>query len=394
MAKQAGEIIVKIIMSIAAVCGIAFAGLVIYGFTAMMGIDRFYSTLTLMGTGAAAIFVILFMFITSRLHRILKRSLLGVIIIAALASAGHEVWKAYYNSIPVVSDQEVDMDHYMPFQEDSKLAELSEPSGLKLTSELPRLDGATALYPLYAAFAQAVYPEREYSYKDSEVMVNTTPEAYKNLIEGKVDLIFAAAPSEPQKAAARRDGLELKLTPIGREAFVFFVNADNPVQGLTTEQLLGIYSGEITNWSEVGGENKAIRAFQRPEGSGSQTMLQKIMEGRELAEAPSEDVVSGMGGIIQRTADYRNHKNALGFSFLFYATEMVRNGDIRLLEMDGVTPNRETIANGDYPLASEFYAVTAGSGNPNVDKLIEWILSPQGQELIEKTGYTPLQSGR
>lgn len=394
MAKQAGEITVKIILSIVAVCGIALAGLVIYGFTALMGIDPFYSALILMGTGATAIFVILFMFITSRLHRILRWSLLGVIIIAALASAGHEGWKAYYNSIPVVSDQEVDMDHYMPFREGSKLAELSEPAALKLTSELPRLDGATALYPLYAAFAQAVYPEQEYSYKDSEVMVNTTPEAYKNLIEGEVDLIFAAAPSEPQKAAARRNGLELKLTPIGREAFVFFVNADNPVQGLTTEQLLGIYSGEITNWSEVGGENKEIRAFQRPEGSGSQTMLQKIMEGRELAEAPSEDVVSGMGGIIQRTSDYRNHKNALGFSFLFYATEMVRNGDIRLLEIDGVIPNRVTIANGDYPLASEFYAVTAGSDNPNVDKLIEWVLSPQGQELIEKTGYTPVEQRR
>lgn len=354
----------------------------------------YYLALILLGTGATAIFVILFMFIPSRHQRLLKRAVLGVILIAVLATGGYEGWKAYYNSIPVVSDQEVDMDHYLPFQEGSKLAELSEPSTLKLTSELPRLDGATALYPLYAAFAQAVYPEQEYAYKDSEVMVNTTPEAYNNLIAGKVDLIFAAAPSEPQKAAARRDGLELKLTPIGREAFVFFVNADNPVQGLTTEQLLRIYSGEITNWSEVGGENKAIRAFQRPEGSGSQTMLQKIMEGRELAEAPSEDVVSGMGGIIERTADYRNHKNALGFSFLFYATEMVRNGDIRLLEMDGVTPNRMTIANGDYPLASEFYAVTAGSDNPNVDKLIAWIRSPQGQELIEQTGYTPLGQGR
>lgn len=208
---------------------------------------------------------------------------------------------------------------------------------------------------------------------------------------GKVDLIFAAAPSEPQKAAARRNGLELKLTPIGREAFVFFVNADNPVQGLTTEQLLDIYSGEITKWSEVGGENKDIRAFQRPEGSGSQTMLQRIMDGRELTDAPGEDVVGGMGGIIHRTADYRNHKNALGFSFLYYATEMVRNGDIRLLEIDGSMPNRMSIANGEYPLASEFYIVTAGSDNPNVDKLIEWILSAQGQELIEKTGYTPLQ---
>lgn len=388
---QARGIIDKILMNLIAILGIGFAGFAVFVVAVLMGAARFYSTLIVIGAGVIALFVILFTFVPLRYHVVLKRSVWGAIIIAVLASVGHEGWQAYYNSIPVVSDQEVDMDDYVPFHEGSKLAKLDEASNLKLASELPRLDGATALYPLYSAFAQAVYPEGEYSYKDSEVMVNTTPEAYNNLIEGKVDLIFAAAPSEPQKAAARRNGLELKLTPIGREAFVFFVNADNPVQGLTTEQLLDIYSGEITKWSEVGGEKKDIRAFQRPEGSGSQTMLQRIMDGRELTQAPGEDVVGGMGGIIHRTADYRNHKNALGFSFLYYATEMVRNGDIRLLEIDGSMPNRMSIANGEYPLASEFYIVTAGSDNPNVDKLIEWVLSAQGQELIEKTGYTPLQ---
>lgn len=81
--------------------------------------------------------------------------------------------------------------------------------------------------------------------------------------------------------------------------------------------------------------------------------------------APKEDVVTGMGGIISKTADYKNYKNALGYSFLFFATEMVRNGDIRLLEVDGVMPDKSTIRDRTYPLAAEFYAVTAGSGNPN-----------------------------
>ncbi|MNN73295.1 Phosphate-binding protein PstS 2 precursor [compost metagenome] len=109
--------------------------------------------------------------------------------------------------------------------------------------------------------------------------------------------------------------------------------------------------------------------------------------------SPSEkDFVSGMGAIIEQTADYRNYKNAIGYSFLFFATEMVQNGNIRLLEVDGVEPTRSTISSGEYPLAAEFYAVTRDKDhqNPNVAKLIEWILSPQGQELVEKTGYTPL----
>jgi phosphate transport system substrate-binding protein len=69
---------------------------------------------------------------------------------------------------------------------------------------------------------------------------------------------------------------------------------------------------------------------------------------------------------------------------------MVKNNEIKLLKIDGVYPDRSTIKNKEYPLTAEFYAVTAGSSNPNVDKFIEWILSPQGQSLVEKTGYTPI----
>ncbi|GJM69635.1 hypothetical protein HMSSN036_18510 [Paenibacillus macerans] len=173
------------------------------------------------------------------------------------------------------------------------------------------------------------------------------------MLDGQADVIFAAAPSSLQLAQAKRQGLELKLTPIGREAFVFFVHADNPVQGLSTQQIQAIYAGEITDWSEVGGRSGKIRAFQRPEGSGSQTMLQKLMEGKELM-APRKRRGVGDGGIIAQTADYRNYPNALGYSFLFFATEMAHNGQIRLLEIDGVKPDKTTIQSGEYPLAAEF----------------------------------------
>jgi len=114
------------------------------------------------------------------------------------------------------------------------------------------------------------------------------------------------------------------------------------------------------------------------------------MAGEPLITPHQEDVVNGMGGIIAETAQYRNHKNALGFSFLFFVTGMVCNGNIRLLSIDGMAPTRENIANGTYPLTAVFYAVTTNSDNPNVERFIEWILSPQGQSLVEKTGYTPL----
>ena len=113
-------------------------------------------------------------------------------------------------------------------------------------------------------------------------------------------MIFAAAPSEAQIEAARNAGMEFHLTPIGREAFVFFVNSKNPVEDLTVEQIRGIYTGEITNWKEVGGKNQSIRPFQRAENSGSQSALLRLMEGLPLMEPETEDRIAGMAASSTR----------------------------------------------------------------------------------------------
>ncbi|MCD8510519.1 MAG: substrate-binding domain-containing protein [Bacillus sp. (in: Bacteria)] len=303
------------------------------------------------------------------------------------------IYESYQANLVMVEEHEVNLYSYQPFREDTKAVSLEAEATLKLEDNLPVLDGATALYPVYAAFARAVYPEKDYDpYWEgrSEVLASKTNYAYDNLLNGKVDIIFTAGPSQRQLIQAENRGVELDLTPIGREAFVFFVNARNPVESLTIEQIQGIYSGEITNWSEVGGNNETIRAFQRPDDSGSQTALENLMGDIPLMEAPSEDVVGGMGGIINQTANYRNHRNAIGYSFRYFSTEMVEDGEIRHLKVEGVFPDKETIRNGQYPIAAEFYAITAGTENPHVEALIDWILSEQGQYIIEKTGYVPL----
>ena len=211
-------------------------------------------------------------------------------------------------------------------------------------------------------------------------------------------MIFAAAPSQAQLDDAEAAGMELHLTPIGSEAFVFFVNSKNPVTGLTVEEIQGIYSGRITNWKEVGGKNQRIRPFQRAENSGSQSALRRLMEGLPLLEPEEEDRIGGMGGIITEVARYRNHRNAIGFSFRYYATEMVSNDQIRLLALNGVEPTRETIRDGSYPISSYFYAVTAapmGQSAPEdtnavLRAFLDWILSEQGQSLVDRTGYVSL----
>lgn len=296
----------------------------------------------------------------------------------------------YDKTRPVVSDGQVDLVEYQPFMEKTKAVKLDEEASLRIVDDLPVIDGATALYPIYAAFAQAVYPEKEYDPYNSEVMSSRTGAAYVNLINGRADIIFVAAPSKAQIDSAKNVGKELRLTPIGKEAFVFFVNSKNPVKTLTEDEIKAIYSGKITNWKEVGGKDDHIRAFQRPEDSGSQTALQNFMGLTPIMKPPTEDVASLMGTVIGEVSDYKNHKNAIGFTFRYYSTQMVKNNKIRLLAVDSVEPTVDNIRSGEYPITNEIYAVTAGSDNPHVEDFIEWILSDEGQEIVEKTGYVPV----
>lgn len=341
-------------------------------------------------TTAVVVYVLYVLFLFHFFKTKKRKVVFGIIAgVAMLVSSISPIQHIYTNRIPTV-DAEVNIYDYMPFSDSGKIATLDDDPTLKLTEDLPKMDGATALYPLYSAFVQATYPKKEYNPYESEAMVNTTPDAYNNLIFGKVDMIFAAAPSKSQVTMAKQYGKELKMTPIGREAFVFFVNQKNAIDGLKMEQIKDIYAGKVTNWKEVGGASDKIRAFQRPADSGSQSALEHLMGERPLMEAPTEDIVTGMGGIINEVSQYKNYKNAIGYTFRFYSTEMVQNKEIKLLEIDGIAPTKETIRSGEYPIASEFYIVTAGSDNPNLEKFIAWVLSPQGQELIEKTGYVSL----
>ncbi len=308
---------------------------------------------------------------------------------------GYYSYQSYVDSIPTVNDGGTLLWQYFPYGEDTKVATLDSESTLKITEDLPRIDGATALYPIYSAFAKAVYPEsalNEIQTKGSDILAcTTTGTAYERIVTGEVDVIFVGGPSKEQTQFAKENNVELQFTPIGKEAFVFFVNSNNPLDNITLEQIQDIYSGKITKWEQLGVQGFGnIKAFQRDEGSGSQTALLKIMNGKELVTPPKENVIAGMGGIINKTADYKNYKNAIGYSFRFYSNEMVGNDQIKLLKINGVAPTLENIENGTYPIFSEFFAVTRSDATDNTKKLVQWAASSQGQELVEKTGYTPV----
>lgn len=295
----------------------------------------------------------------------------------------------YQQKITVPASTMIHLENYLPFQADSKLAKLDHKASLQLTDHLPILDGATALVPVYAAIVNAVYPEEHYIYDfyHTPMYYENTIGGYYALFQGERDIMFGAYPSEDQLQYAEECDAKLTFTPIGQEGFVFFVNAANPIDNLSSEQLRAIYSGQITNWQEVGGENRRIEAFQRNANSGSQSALVRFMDNIALMEPPQDKVQDLMSGIIYQTADYKNHGNAIGFSFRYYTQDMIVDKGIKLLSIDGVAPTIENISSGAYPLTSNFYAVTTQHSNANSQVLINWILSPEGQQLIEETGY-------
>lgn len=199
--------------------------------------------------------------------------------------------------------------------------------------------------------------------------------------------IFCAGPSDAQIEAARQAGVEFELTPFGREAFVFVVNADNPLENLSVEQVREIYGGQITRWDELGvpglGE---IVAYQRPKDSGSQTALERLMGDVPIMDAPEGYVPDDMGAILD-VIEYRNLPNAIGYSFRFFCTDMM-GSEVKLLSLNGISPTVENIRSGAYPQITTLYAITRkGDPNPNIRALLNWITSAQGQELVEKSGY-------
>ena len=279
---------------------------------------------------------------------------------------------------PAMQKQMIVVSDYVPFTDAPGV--YSCDSAEKLEGDIPTIDGATALLPMYAGFVESLYPEEAVvfdgeTYTDASAMqYNNTLEAYTDLVDGKADIIICAQPSDEQLAYAAEHGVEFEMTRIGSDAFVFIVNPNNPVDDITLDDVRGIYSGEITNWSELGGDNRQIAAMQRIKNSGSQTALEKIM------------------GDIPIRRDYTTLLGSpIGFSYRYYVTGLLAEGGVKILKINGVEPTPETIADGSYPVSGGVYAISRkGDTNENVQRMKDFMLSPEGQKIVEQSGYIPL----
>ena len=258
--------------------------------------------------------------------------------------------------------------------------------------EYPRMDGSTANLPMMAEIMSRVC---DITLEEAEELTSCTKtsNAWSNIANGNADILLVYEAAEDTKAYLDTVGTELEITPLGRDALVFINNEQNPVENLTQQQLIDIYTCNVTNWNEVGGEDLEIIPYQRVATSGSQSLFMKLlMKDIVPMNAPMELRPAEMGMLIDELARYNNEGNALGYSVFYYASYMYQQPGLKMIAVDGVQPSDETIADGSYPLLNEYYLVIRADEPEDspARQLRNWILTDEGRAAIIEAGYIPM----
>jgi len=229
-------------------------------------------------------------------------------------------------------------------------------------------------------------------YKDffwEHVKSSQTHGAFMNLIDRNADIILTHRTISPDEKV-HADSFEVTLieTPIALDAFVFVVNKNNPVKSLTVNQVQKIYTGEITNWSQVGGNNASIKVFTRPRNSGSEEVLRElVMDGLEPADFPE----SAIGGMSQVFGEILNNVDGICYTFNNYKDLQARvpDSEVPKLAINGISPNKNTVKNRSYPFISEVHVAIRSDLDHNTmaSKLYEWLQSENAKSTITECGF-------
>jgi phosphate transport system substrate-binding protein len=254
--------------------------------------------------------------------------------------------------------------------------------------------------PTYIITPKFQEKETSFSYNDylARNLCSGTHDAYMNLIEGKTDVIIASRDiSRNEKAACAELGVELKTAPLAIDALVFIVNPKNPVKNLTSDQVRKIYTGEITNWKEVGGVDHAITPYIRNADSGSQEKMETlVMNGLTMIDGTEETYMFEIIG-SQMASPYlqlENDEYGIGYTPFFYCTAMVRDlMRVDMLSIDGVMPSKETLRNNKYPFVSSIYAAVRYTEDHEsmAYKLYQFLFTKKGADMIDESGYIAIR---
>jgi phosphate transport system substrate-binding protein len=215
------------------------------------------------------------------------------------------------------------------------------------------------------------------------------------LINGTVDVANASRAMKPEEVErARANGIEPVEHIVAGDAIAVVVNPTNPVNALTIDQLSDIFTGKITRWPEVGGEDRPIVLLSRESNSGThiyflENVVRKGEKDNQSLFSPDTLLMPSSEGI---SAEIRQNPNAIGYDGLGYVTPDQKT--IKVARSAGepyIPPSIETVKDGSYPIARVLYMYTSGQPTGIIREYLEWIMSAEGQEIVEELGFVPLQ---
>ncbi len=211
------------------------------------------------------------------------------------------------------------------------------------------------------------------------ITVSEKNDSYSGLINGDTQVIFASLPGDKERKQAALAGVDLHPVPIINGGLVFFTNKNNTVKNLTESQLYNIYAGNITNWKDVGGPNKEIVPYQRKSNIGAQSgMYNYVISENEIQKIPEEMKIDSTKDIIKAVAE---DEGAIGFSYYYYIEKEKSSKKVKLLPINSIKPDRNTIATSKYPLTTYTYAVVTTEENT---KSLEDIITSVDEKLAAK----------
>jgi len=216
------------------------------------------------------------------------------------------------------------------------------------------------------------------------------------LMNGTVDIANASRQIKAEETdAARANGIDPVEHVIARDAIAVIVNPENPVNRLTLQQISDIYSGKISNWTEVGGEDRPIVRLSRETNSGThvyflETVLRLGQKDNKTLFSRNTLLLPSSEGII---AEVRQNPNAIGYDGLGYVPDDLKM--IAIAKQPGgeyVLPSVETVNNATYPIARDLYMYTAGEPTGLVKTYLEWIMtSDEAQNIVQELGFVPIK---
>ena len=248
------------------------------------------------------------------------------------------------------------------------------------------VDGALWLLPSYSGESEEQV-ERIRTLFQNFKYSNTHP-SYVNLIDGAADIIICARESSDDEINyAKEKGVTLIEKPIALDSFAFLLNRINGVNNLTHEQIVGIYSGKITNWKEVGGKDTTIVAFTRNRNSGSQEKMEKlVMQGVPMIDLPEMRGGSMMAPYQSIMASYYG----IAYSPYYYYINMSDSYQrVKAISVNNVPPTKQYIRSREYPFVSEVYACIR-SDEPTdsyARKIFDYLTTDDGKKIIEASGF-------